>query len=132
MDTIFSYWEKQLIAYAKGHYGFVDFSYEFLKYFASSMYDLTYEDVYKYNVNHMLFALHRKMDLLQDLEVVVESMFKLNNYQGISYDDVIYILLSDIQGARTGNVLNDFTVDWELQAIIREEHNQKISSLNKI
>ena len=65
------------------------------------MYDLPYEEVGKYNVNHMLFNLHKKMNFNDDLETMIEKMFNLKDSQSISYDEVIYVLLSDIQGAKT-------------------------------
>ena len=121
----FTYWEKQVIAYAKGHFGFVEFTYDYLKYFASSMYDLPYEEVRKYNVNHMLFKLHRKMNFNDDLETMIEKMFNLKDSQSISYDEVIYVLLSDIQGAKTMGLLNGFTTESEVYSNLWKERRSK-------
>ena len=121
----FTYWEKQVIAYAKGHFGFVEFTYDYLKYFASSMYDLPYEEVRKYNVNHMLFKLHRKMNFNDDLEKMIEKMFNLKDSQSISYDEVIYVLLSDIQGAKTMGLLNGFTTDSGVYSNLWKERRSK-------
>lgn len=120
----YTYWEKQLIAYTKGHYGFVNFSYTVLKYFAASMYDLQVEDVGKYSVNHMLFALHNKMNVSRGLEQTIESMFRRSNGTNISYEYVIHELLTDIQGAKTMGILSDFTVDDSLRVLLTDEHNK--------
>lgn len=87
-------------------------------YFAARMYDVLEEDVSKYNINHMLYSLHRKMGLSQSVEDFIEDMFKRKGYTSISYEDVIYRLLSDIQGAKTNGLLTDVTPNKEIVAIL--------------
>lgn len=115
---MYHYWELQVIAYSKGHYGVVNFNYESMVYFAARMYDVLEEDVSKYNINHMLYSLHRKMGLSQSVEDFLEDMFKRKGYTAISYEDVIYKLLSDIQGAKTNGLLTDVTPNKEIVAIL--------------
>ena len=49
----------------------------------------------------------------------------LKDSQSISYDEVIYVLLSDIQGAKTMGLLNGFTTDSGVYSNLWKERRSK-------
>ena len=65
------------------------------------------------------------MNFNDDLETMIEKMFDLKDSQSISYDEVIYVLLSDIQGAKTMGLLNGFTTESGVYSNLWKERRSK-------
>ena len=103
--------EKQLILYAKNHFGRIDYG-EDLKYFAARLYGLDPEQVEIYMIRNMVIELYQKLIsggyLSFQLKAFMNGLFKRSwrekGRHEIDHSLLLRELLGDIQGMKVKDI----------------------------